>query len=302
MAKGESVHHLSICICTFKRPHLLGRLLESLKRQDTGGLFTFSVIVADNDRMRSAEPVVTAFSAGSKFPVLYCVETQQNIAMTRNMALSHAKGDFAVFVDDDEFPDDYWLQHLVKTCLEQQVDGVLGPVKPFFETPPPDWIRKGGFFDRPSYATGFRMSWAETRTGNVLFKTQILAGDETPFRTEFATAGEDMDFFRRMMERGHRFVWCNEAVVYESVPASRCTLSYLLKRALLRGSNFPKHPTDRAKNIAKSFIAIPCYSLALPVLGILEQALFVKYLVKLADHISRLLAFLGLRLMTERET
>jgi hypothetical protein len=111
-----------------------------------------------------------------------------------------------------------------------------------------------------------------------------------------------MDFFRRMMEKGFAFIWCNDAVALELVPAARCTRSYLLKRALLRGSNFSKHPTHRIKNGAKSLIAVPCYALSLPILALFGQHVFLRYLIKLLDHSSRLLAYVGLRLVTQRQT
>jgi hypothetical protein len=85
------------------------------------------------------------------------------------------------------------------------------------------------------------------------------------------------------------------------VPSLRCSRSYLLRRALLRGSNFPKHPTDRLKSAAKSLVAVPCYTVALPIFAIFGQHIFLKYLIKLLDHASRLLAYLGLRLVTERQ-
>jgi succinoglycan biosynthesis protein ExoM len=298
----KSTHHLNVCICTFKRAVLLRRLLDTLVNQRTEGLFSFSVVVADNDAMQSAQPVVDAFSSVAQLPVAYCFEPQANIAMARNKALANVDGDFAVFIDDDEFPAEDWLLNLYKTCSATGAAGVLGPVKPSFEPGTPGWVKKGGFFDRPSYATGYELKWPETRTGNVLFKKEILSGVEKPFRVEFATAGEDMDFFRRMMEKGHRFVWCDEAVAYETVPLSRCTRSHLLKRALLRGSNFPKHPSHRVRNIVKSLIAVPSYTLALPILFLLGQHVFIKYLSKLLDHSSRLLAFVGLPVMKQRET
>jgi succinoglycan biosynthesis protein ExoM len=111
-----------------------------------------------------------------------------------------------------------------------------------------------------------------------------------------------MDFFRRAIEKGFTFVWCDEAEVFEFVPASRCTRRYLLRRAILRGSNFPKHPTDRMKNALKSLVALPCYTVALPVLAIVGHHVFITYLIKVLDHGSRLLAFAGLPLVTERET
>lgn len=295
-------HHVSVCICTFKRPALLERLLENLQKQRTDGLFTYSAVVADNDPAQSAQQLVAELASTSAVPLKYCSESQPNIALARNKAVQYAEGDFIAFIDDDEFPTEDWLWNLFKTCMALGVDGVLGPVKPSFESEPPKWVKRGKFFDRPTFETGYKVNWDEARTGNVLFKREILNSVDIPFRSEFATAGEDVDFFRRMIEKGHTFIWCNEAVAYEVVPASRCTRSYLLKRALLRGSNFNKHPTDRFKNATKSIIAVPCYTVALPFLALFGEHLFMKYLIKLLDHGSRLLAYVGLSAMTRRQT
>jgi glycosyltransferase involved in cell wall biosynthesis len=280
----------------------LKNLLERLNHQRTDGQFSFSLVVADNDPAQSAKELVATFSATTPVRVTYCFEAQPNIAMARNKALSHARGDFVAFIDDDEFPVDDWLFHLMKTCEGYGVDGVLGPVMPSFESEPPAWVKKGKFFDRPTHKTGYKVDWDQARTGNVLFRRSILPGKDPAFRTEFDTAGEDVDFFRRMMSNGHTFIWCNEAVVHEVVPASRCTRSYLLRRALLRGSNFHKHPTHRLQNAARSLIAVPCYTLALPFLALGGQHLFLKYLIKLLDHGSRLLAYVGLSPVTRRQT
>ncbi len=293
--------HVTVCICTFKRADLLRQLLNRLNDQQTESLFSYSVVVADNDSMRSAQQVVTAFSSTAHIPVAYCFEPQRNIALARNSALQHAESDLIAFIDDDEFPADDWLCNLFKAHVTYAVDGVLGPVKPYFESNPPGWVEKGRFFERPTHDTGFEVSWSESRTGNVLLSRRILSGVAMPFRPEFDTGGEDVDFFRRMAEKGCVFVWCNEAVVYEFVPSSRCRRSFLLKRALLRGSNFPKCPTHRIRNIAKSLIAVPSYALALPVLALFGEHLFLRFLIKLLDHGSRLLALLGLKLVTQRE-
>jgi GT2 family glycosyltransferase len=275
--------------------------LEVLGDQETTGLFSYSIVVVDNDHLRSAQHVVSDFAAASPVPVSYWSEPRQNIALARNKAVENAEADFIAFIDDDEFPTKRWLANLFEACRKYQADGVLGPVVPEFESRPPQWVVKGGFFERPNYETGHRLAWKQTRTGNVLFRRQILDGNDIWFKAEFDTGGEDVDFFRRMTEQGRSFVWCREAVVYEVVPSSRCKRSYLLKRALLRGSNFPKHPKHRWVNIAKSLVALPLYTLILPVLAILGQHLFVKYMVKLCDHASRLLAFLGVSLATQRE-
>lgn len=278
------------------------RLLKKLQCQVTEGEFTFSIVVADNDAEQSAAEVVRDHTGTGGLSVAYCVEPQQNIAMVRNKALQNADGDMIAFIDDDEVPGERWLLDLFWACRTFQADGVLGPVKPYFDHDPPSWVIKGGFFERPDYPTGYKLKWNECRTGNVLFRKSILGLVDVPFRPKFGAAGEDMDFFRRMIDKGCRFVWCSEAAAYEVVPEARCKRRFLLKRALLRGSNFPKHPSKRLINCLKSVVAVPAYTLALPVLALIGQHIFVKYLVKICDHASRLLAFAGWAVVKERET
>src|ERR1700677_3616646 len=90
--------HITVCICTYKRVHLLQRLLNELERQEIAGLFSYSIVVADNDPDESAKPVVAAFAAVSRIQAVYCVQPERNIALTRNKTLENAKGDFIAFV------------------------------------------------------------------------------------------------------------------------------------------------------------------------------------------------------------
>jgi len=289
--------HICVCICTYKRSQLLKRLLAELARQETGGLFSYSIVVSDNDQLRSAEAVVCDFTAVSSIPIKYCVEPQQNISRARNKAVENAKGDFIAFVDDDEFPADRWLLTLLKTCYEYGVDGVLGPVKRHFDEKPPNWLVKGGFYERPTHQTGFVMTWQEGRTGNLLIKTAILPAGEPPFRPEFR-AGEDQDFLRRMIEKGHVFIWCNEAVVYEVVPPARWKPTYMLRKALLRGQTASLQPLE-VLDIAKSVIAIPTYAACLPFIALLGRHRFVDLLVRLFDHLGKLLGLIGINPIKE---
>jgi hypothetical protein len=109
-----------------------------------------------------------------------------------------------------------------------------------------------------------------------------------------------VDFFCRFIERGHCFIWCDEAVVFEVVPPSRWSRRFMIHRALLRGRNTFRLPKQRFRNLLKSIIAVPAYALALPFLFLGGHHHFMKYLVKLADHAGRLLASVGLNPITER--
>jgi len=291
---------ITVCVCTFRRPAMLARLLEKLAEQRSDGRFRLAAVVCDNDGAQSARPVVEEFARRVAFPVAYTHEPEQNIALARNRALAAAGGEFVAFIDDDEFPVADWLLRMLETCEEFSAAGVLGPVRPHFDQEPPRWLIDGGFCERPEYPSGRVLGWEETRTGNVLFRRRMVEGMAEPFRRELGTGGEDKDFFMRMMQQGHVFRWCNEGPVYETVPPERWRRSYLLKRALLRGNNVLKIPSGHALLIAKSLLATPVYLLLLPFALPRGQHVVMKYCIKLCDHVGRLLALVGMNPVRER--
>jgi glycosyltransferase involved in cell wall biosynthesis len=284
---------VTVCICTYKRPDLLRRLLFDLARQKTATRFSYSIVVADNDHQRSAQDVVEQFKLTSPVAVTYCVEREQNVALARNRALEHAQGDYIALIDDDEFPGEDWLIRMLNACEEFEADGVLGPVRPFFAEPPPAWLVKSRLCERPEHTTGTLLQWRQTRSGNVLFRGGILDGVDTPFRSEFGNGGEDQDFFRRMIQRGRRFVWCNEAGVYEVVPPERRRRRYFLKRALCRGQNERLLLNPRA--IMTSLLAVPAYTALMPITCVLGQHALMDCSVRLLDHVGRLLGAVGIK-------
>ncbi|MCK6620518.1 MAG: glycosyltransferase family 2 protein [Calditrichaceae bacterium] len=293
--------HICICICTYKRPELLKRLLSAADQQDTRGFFSFSLVIADNDAQKSAKELVEDFAVSSLLDITYCFEPRKSISHARNKALEYANGDAIAFIDDDEFPPKDWLYLMVNTLNKYKVAGVFGPVKPHFDSKPPNWIVKGRFFDRPEHQTGFIMPWSECRTGNVLILKDIIVGMETVFNPDFGAGASDIELFRRLIDAGHKFVWCNEAFVYEVVPPNRWKRSFMIKRALLRGRISLLHRKNRVRGILKSFLAVPAYLILLPLLQIIGHHLFMIYMIKLCDHSGKLLALIGLNPIKERE-
>ena len=288
--------HISICICSFKRSQFLKRTLETLRTLKTEDLFEYSIVVVDNDKDQSAKETVAHFAATTSINVTYAIEPEQNIALARNRALEFAVGDYVAWIDDDESPADDWLLQFYKVLETNIAAGALGPVEPYFEDAPPPWILKGRFFEKRRHmTTGSTLRWPETSTANVLMRRAVFDHLSEPFRRQFGGGCEDTDFFKRMMERGHTFIWCNEALVTEIIPPSRWTRSYLIRRALLRGQN-GRHFAD-AISIFKSVVAVPLYLLLLPFLLPAGQHLFVRFLMKIGDHAGALLSLAGFNLM-----
>src|SRR6266849_195104 len=115
-ASGMSQISISVCVCTYRRAELLGRLLFELSTQETAGRFSYSIVVADNDRQESAREIVAQFTRRASVTTTYCVEVEQNVALARNKALEYARGDYIAFIDDDEFPAADWLMRMLRAC------------------------------------------------------------------------------------------------------------------------------------------------------------------------------------------
>ena len=84
----KQVKHITVCICTYKRPVLLKKLLSKLEQQETAGLFEYSVVVVDNDVAESARQTVESFAEQSKLCLLYTYTSPRD--RTRYRMLSSA--------------------------------------------------------------------------------------------------------------------------------------------------------------------------------------------------------------------
>jgi len=275
---------------------MLARLLASTRDLESGDHFSLSVLVVDNDAAASAWAAVDEVSRHLALPVQYLVEPEQSIARARNSAVENAKSNLIAFIDDDEWPEPDWLVSAFQTMEKYFADGVLGPVRPEYEGTPPKWVLRGKFYDRQRHQTGTVLSWQQTRTGNALLRRELFASTDNLFRHQFGRGGEDRDLFRRLISQGYKFVWCDEAVVHESIPAARYSRWFMLRRALVRGTL----PHFGFVDYCKSIVAIPLYTLLLPVFLVTAHHLFMSYLIKIFDHSGRLLSLVGLDLVKEK--
>jgi len=289
---SNAVPHISVCICTYQRPELLRRTLETVCAQRTDGLFTYSVVVADNDKAESARGAVGEIASRVPVAVRYCVEPRQNIARTRNKAVATATGDFIAFIDDDEFAIQEWLLTLFHALKEYDADGVLAPVNPHFDQGAPQWVVKGGFYDRPVHPTGMSLQWKQCRTGNVLLKKELFGTDAEPFNPE-CLSGEDQDFFRRKIAEGRSFVWCHEAPAFEVVPPVRWQRGFLLRRAMFRGIFAQRNHGLQPVRVAQALVSVPAYAVMLPFALVLGQTRFMVCVFKLVYHAGRLFGLVG---------
>jgi len=245
---------VSICVCTFRRPELLERLLAALAAQADAP--PFEVIVVDNDERGSAAPVLAAAASEPRLELRTAVEMRQSIALARNCSVRLARADWLAFVDDDEEPVARWLAGLHRAAMASRADGAAGPVVSRLPPETPAWLVRAGLYDHPRHPTGATVPADELRTSNLLIRREALlrgAAPDGPFDPRFGlSGGEDSKLLRNLVRTGARFVWCDEAVVFETIPPARTRLRYLVENAFGAG-----HAYARMEVAAQGMCAVP---------------------------------------------
>lgn len=222
-----------VAVLTYRRPSGLAAVLPALVEQLRDADLAGAVLVVDNDPDASAREAVAAWSPCG---VIYAHEPRPGIAAARNRALAAAAtADAIVFIDDDEVPAAGWLRALVGYWRATGVTAVAGPVLSVFSGPVDPWILAGEFFARPRRRTGTTLGGAATN--NLLLDVRRLRALGLRFDDAFGlTGGSDTMLTHALVKRGERIVWCDEAVVEESVPPERTTRRWVLRRHLRAGN------------------------------------------------------------------
>ena len=244
----------SVCLCvpTFRRPDGLRKLLTHVEQLNYDG--DIEVIVIDNDgEARAGAAIVEERARAFRFPLTCIVEPRRGHTYAYNTGFAGACRatpipDYVAVLDDDEYPDPSWLVEMIGVALKYQADIVGGPVFPVFDTPD-HWLAKSGVYAPTRYATGsVAMIYG---AGSMVIRRDVLALylDE-PFKHDYAfTGGGDEEFFYRCRKDGRSFAWADEAHVFETMPLSRTTVGYVLRRRFRKGTGATRVERMAARNV-----------------------------------------------------
>jgi len=224
---------IDICVCTFRRDHIV-TTLQSLAKLDVAANWDVRIIVADNDDTASAEIKVKAVSSSIRIPIIYLHAPARNISVARNACLDATSADYIAFIDDDETAPRQWLKELIHTAETEKSAAVLGPVDPAFAEGYPSWMVKGQFHaTRPVWVNG---SIITGYTCNLLLDRHAPQFQNLRFRTELGrTGGEDTVFLSTINNRGGKISYAERSLLIEPVPEGRASLSWLMKRRFRSG-------------------------------------------------------------------
>jgi len=236
------MNNISICIPTYKRPLMLSKLVLSILACNLNRslIRDIYIIIIDNDIDKTAEKIASELNDKTSAPYkfYYYQFPLKGLANVRNELIRNAflvNADFIVFIDDDEYVTNEWLNELVKTIISTEADAVRGPVLAKIDQKVSKNISI--WFKREKYADNSQIY--SLTTGNLILNCASLQRYNVWFDQRFNNSGsEDCYFGLQLIKKGATIYWADKAVTYEQIPNNRATLNWLIKRKYRVASTF----------------------------------------------------------------
>jgi glycosyltransferase involved in cell wall biosynthesis len=228
---------LSVVICTWNRAALLRQTLERMRALQVPAGVTWEVLVVNNACSDDTDAVLATFA--ELLPVRRLYEPQPGKSYALNRAVAEARGAYLVFTDDDVLVEPDWLAAYLAAFARHPEAAVFGgPIRPWFEGTPPEWLVRT--FDRVQFAyaaldlgpTPRQFGGHDLPFGANL---AIRTADHRRYRYDTtlgprpgrALRGEETVLVGRMLADGATGWWVPEARVLHFVPAARQNTRYL---------------------------------------------------------------------------
>lgn len=113
---------ISVGICTYKRPALLKRVLDSLLSQTR---VPDEIIIFDSSEDDETERITKNIKSSLIF--YFHAKKRETAPKGRNFILSKCSSDIIVFIDDDAIPEQKYIGSIEYTFQGANVSGVTGP-------------------------------------------------------------------------------------------------------------------------------------------------------------------------------
>lgn len=232
---------LSVIICTYNRDKYLGETLQRLAGNHFDG--PWELLLINNNSTDSTERICTQFSNDyPNVPFHYIVEKQQGLSYARNRGIQEAKGDWLVFLDDDAFVSENYLEHLSQYIQQlPEMDAFGGRIYPLFEEGiTPSWLSKWSaswlsaidkgdevcLFTK-DYPIGANMGFSKRIADQCgLFNTSLGRSGKN------LIGGEEKDYFNRIKALNATIYYLPDIAVEHCIPSSRTTDEYISRLGL----------------------------------------------------------------------
>ncbi len=226
------MYSITIVVCTRNRAESLASALNSLISLKTGNLFTYEILVVNNNSIDETSKVVWDLAASSPIVIREYVEQQAGIVYARNSGVREALGDWIAFFDDDQLADQKWLWELMRSAEHYKVRcvggavtlklpcGHVGPLSPICRM----LLGETVGMVRPQFYTSRQTPGA----GNMLLHRSVFS-EVGLFDERYNKRGEDTDLFLRMLAAYIEAWYTPDAIVHHVISPDRLSPDYLLR-------------------------------------------------------------------------
>lgn len=230
----------SFITCTYNRAAYLPKTLKALCEQTFLGK-DYEIIIIDNNSSDNTAAVCSNFIEQYPFKqIQYHKELNQGLSHALNRGIKEAKGEYIIYVDDDETIGNKHLEYL-NDYLNHFPDAELcaSPVIPIYEENPPKWMSIftqrliGGYFNLGKNVKVLSKT-NYPGTGHTIIKRELYTKYGI-YNTELGRKGtsligaEDKDMAFRLMEGNIKGYYFPNIPIYHHIPAYKLTDEFFSK-------------------------------------------------------------------------
>jgi succinoglycan biosynthesis protein ExoM len=228
------MNSIVIGIPTYKRPIMLKNLILSIVKCNINEILIkdINIIIVDNDIDKTAEIIVKELKdkVYGFYKLDYYNYPVKGLSNVRNELFKKAlefNPDYIVCIDDDEYPVSDWLNQLLHAITTTKADIVLGRIIPVFENEVSHYVSYWfNYKNLQNYQRVYRFN-----AGNFIISVSFLLKHKIKFDDRFnLTGSEDSYYGVKAIKEGAKIYWSSNAIAYETIPANRAKLKWLIRR------------------------------------------------------------------------
>ena len=226
----------TVALCTHNHSDRLQRTLAELPRIRPPDE-SWEFVVIDNGSRDATPQLLAAHAWPVGWDVRVVREEKLGLSNARNRAIAEARGEYIIFLDDDETADPDWLCAYERLIRATGADAVGGRIRVLFEEDfRPSWLSDEllgflGELNRADAISPLTDHGTSFYGGNFGFRRTLaerLGGFDTMLGRNGSdnTGGEEVDFYRRLLAAGCKVWWTPEAVIHHRIQAEKLNRGY----------------------------------------------------------------------------
>lgn len=238
---------ISVAICTWNRADLLNKTLANLLNLTDSDDYEFELIVVNNNSTDRTDEVISTYEG--RLPLRRIFEQTPGLSNARNAAVRAARGDYIIWTDDDVLVDKDWLIAYARAFIKwPEVVVFGGPIEPWFEGTPPDWLKKGWLHIADAYAVrdlgndpiplsvkGNIIPYGANFAIRMSEQVRFLYDPKLGLNAGEIILGEETQVVASILSEGFEGRWVPNAKVRHWLPKSRQSLKYIKKYYIGQG-------------------------------------------------------------------